>query len=150
MRETFLSCRGSEERKRAASGLFRAKQDGNECSPKKNSRKKEEKEKKNKRETERQRERHSEEELVPWARVVWLSNESADETRIRDAAKMFSRNKEVSYRALSPFLSLKCQSFKCCFDVAASKSGRPEGGGYSPPPYLSLSLRVRLLTRFGN
>lgn len=76
---------------------------------------------------------------MPWARVVWLSNESADETRIRDAAKMFSRNKEVSYRALSPFLSLKCQNFKCCFDVAASKSGRPEGGGYSPPPCLSLS-----------
>lgn len=106
--------------------------------------------KKKERIKERQRERHSEEELVPWARVVWLSNESADETRIRDAAKMFSRNKEVSYRALSPFLSLKCQSFKCCFDVAASKSGRPEGGGYSPPPCLSLSLRVRLLTRFGN
>lgn len=57
MRGAFLSCRGSEERKRATSGLFRAKQDGNECSPKKNSRKKEENERKNKRETERKTQR---------------------------------------------------------------------------------------------
>lgn len=76
------------------------KQDEN-CSPKKNLRKERKKR-----------------EARP-KKLVAEPNESAAELLYARRAKMFSRNKEVSYRLL------KCQNFKCCFDVEGNKSGRP-------------------------